>query len=149
MLLRVCSPPSSFFYLRPLHLLTSSSKLQFSPSLRRESRLIPSRSSSSFRRMESSPASSSSQTPVTASETDSLAKDLQNQNLGASVDEGGAKIKRKLEDFNWNHSFVKELPGDPRSDVTSREVIQRMNLLLCGLICSHKVRVFIQFVVEW
>lgn len=80
--------------------------------------------------MESPPASSSSPMSVTASETDSLAKDLQNQNLGA-VDEG-AKIKRKLEDFNWNHSYVKELPGDPRSDVTSREVIQRMNLLLCG-----------------
>ena len=147
MLLRVCSSPSSFFNLRPLHLLTSSPKLPFGrPSLRREFRLIPSRSSSSsssFHRMESPPASSSSQTPVTASETDSLAKDLQNQNLGASVDEGGAKIKRKLEDFNWDHSFVKELPGDPRSDVTSREVNQRMNLLLCGLICNHQVRVFI------
>ncbi|CAF2349121.1 hypothetical protein HID58_039275 [Brassica napus] len=127
MLLRVCSSPSSFFNLRPLHLFTSSPKLPFGrPSLRREFRLIPSRSSSSsssFHRMESPPASSSSQTPVTASETDSLAKDLQNQNLGASVDEGGAKIKRKLEDFNWDHSFVKELPGDPRSDVTSREVL--------------------------
>ena len=127
--MRVCSL-SSFFYLRLLHLLTSSSKLQLSPSLGREFRLIPSRCSYSFRRMESPPASSSSPMSVTASETDSLAKDLQNQNLGA-VDEG-AKIKRKLEDFNWNHSYVKELPGDPRSDVTSREVIQRMNLLLCG-----------------
>lgn len=66
---------------------------------------------------QSPPASSSS-----ASETDSLAKDLQNQNLGAVDDSGGAKIKRKLEDFNWDNSFVKELPGDPRSDVISREV---------------------------
>lgn len=70
--------------------------------------------------MESSPASSSCPTPVTASAADSLAKDLQNQTLG-DVD-GSVKIKRKLEDFNWNHSFVKELPGDPRSDVISREV---------------------------
>ncbi|CAA7039883.1 unnamed protein product [Microthlaspi erraticum] len=119
MLLRVC--PSSFFYLRPLHLFSSSAKIPFCPSLRREFRLSPSRSSSSFRRMESSPASSSSPTPVTASAADSLAKDLHNQTLGA-VDEG-AKIKRRLEDFNWDHSFVKELPGDPRSDVISREVL--------------------------
>ncbi|CAD5331533.1 unnamed protein product [Arabidopsis thaliana] len=71
--------------------------------------------------MESSPASSSSPTPVTDSSADSLAKDLQNQSLGA-VDEG-VKIKKKLEDFNWDHSFVKELPGDPRTDVISREVL--------------------------
>lgn len=70
--------------------------------------------------MESSPASSSSPTPVTDSSADTLAKDLQNQSLGA-VDEG-CKIKKKLEDFNWDHSFVKELPGDPRTDVISREV---------------------------
>ncbi|CAG7886454.1 unnamed protein product [Brassica rapa] len=82
--------------------------------------------------MESPLASSSSQTPVAASETDSLAKDLQNQNLEA-VDEGGAKIKRKLEDFNWDHSFVKELPGDPRSDVTSRESLYPIqSLITCG-----------------
>nr|VDC74005.1 unnamed protein product [Brassica rapa] len=93
--------------------------------------------------MESPLASSSSQTPVAASETDSLAKDLQNQNLEA-VDEGGAKIKRKLEDFNWDHSFVKELPGDPRSDVTSREVIQRMNLLLCEFV-SNSIADYMRF----
>ncbi|KAG7531067.1 hypothetical protein ISN44_Un57g000060, partial [Arabidopsis suecica] len=118
MLLRVCCP-SSFFYLRPLHLFSSTAKVPFCPSLPRQFRLSPSRSSS-FRRMESSPASSSSPTPVTDSSADSLAKDLQNQSLGA-VDEG-VKIKKKLEDFNWDHSFVKELPGDPRTDVISREV---------------------------
>lgn len=126
MLLRVC-PSSFFYYLRPLHLFSFSAttaKFPFCPSLRREFRLSPSRSSSSFRRMESLPASSSSPTPVTDSAADSLAKDLQNQTLGA-VDEAGdaaGNIKRKLEDFNWDHSFVKELPGDPRSDVISREV---------------------------
>ncbi|KAF8118153.1 hypothetical protein N665_0006s0146 [Sinapis alba] len=110
--------PSSFFYLRPLHLFTSSSKFHFCPSLRREVRLISSlssSSSSSFRRMESFPASCSSPTPVTGS------GELQNQTMG-EVDEGD-KIKRKLEEFNWDHSFVKELPGDPRSDVISREVL--------------------------
>ncbi|KAH0931440.1 hypothetical protein HID58_008557 [Brassica napus] len=105
MMLRVC--PSSLFNLRPLHLSTSSTEFPFCPSIRRELRLVPSRSSSSsFRRMESSPAS----------ETDSLGEDMQNQ-----TDEGD-KIKRKLEEFNWDHSFVNELPGDPRSDVISRKV---------------------------
>ncbi|CAN7005433.1 unnamed protein product [Brassica rapa subsp. trilocularis] len=105
MMLRVC--PSSLFNLRPLHLSTSSTEFPFCPSIRRELRLVPSRSSSSsFRRMESSPAS----------ETDSLGEDTQNQ-----TDEGD-KIKRKLEEFNWDHSFVNELPGDPRSDVISRKV---------------------------
>ncbi|KAG2334201.1 hypothetical protein Bca52824_005381 [Brassica carinata] len=114
MSLRVC--PSSLFYLRPLHLFTSSAKFPFYPSLRREFRLVPSRSSSSssFRLMDSSAASSP--TPVTASETDSLGEETQSQ-----TDEGD-KIKRKLEEFNWDHSFVKELPGDPRSDVISRKV---------------------------
>ncbi|XP_010419868.1 PREDICTED: uncharacterized protein LOC104705550 [Camelina sativa] len=122
MLLRVCCP-SSLFNLRPLHLFSSTSKLPFCPSFRRQFRLTrsSSSSSSSFGRMDSSPASSSSPTPVTDSSADSLAKDLQNQTLGA-VDEG-VKVKRKLEDFNWDHSFVKELPGDPRTDVISREVL--------------------------
>ncbi|KAH7689424.1 Protein adenylyltransferase SelO protein [Dioscorea alata] len=28
----------------------------------------------------------------------------------------------KLEELNWDHSFVRELPGDPRTDIISREV---------------------------
>ncbi|KAF3514640.1 hypothetical protein F2Q69_00000517 [Brassica cretica] len=112
MSLRVC--PSSLFHLRPLHLFTSSAKFPFYPSLRREFRFAPSRSSSSsssFRLMDSSAASSPT------SETDSLGEETQSQ-----TDEGD-KIKRKLEEFNWDHSFVKELPGDPRSDVISRKVL--------------------------
>ncbi|KAJ0260862.1 hypothetical protein HA466_0040990 [Hirschfeldia incana] len=106
--LRVC--PSSFFFLRPVYLFNSSSKFPFFPYLRRELQLIPSRSSSSsysFRRMKSTTASS----PL----TDSLGQEVQSQRLGG-------KIKRKLEEFNWDHSFVKELPGDPRTDVISRKV---------------------------
>ncbi|KAJ0714115.1 putative virus capsid protein, alpha-helical [Helianthus annuus] len=30
--------------------------------------------------------------------------------------------KLKLEDLNWDHSFVRELPGDPRTDVIPRQV---------------------------
>lgn len=38
-------------------------------------------------------------------------------------------VKLKLEDLNWDHSFVRELPGDPLTDITSREVvIQRLSL---------------------
>ncbi|CAH8303484.1 unnamed protein product, partial [Eruca vesicaria subsp. sativa] len=106
MMLRVC--PSSCFYFRPLNLFTSSAKFPFCPSLRRELRLVvPSRSSSSsFPRMES----------FSAPETDSLGEDTKNQ-----TDEG-EKIKRELEEFNWDHSFVNELPCDPRTDVISRKV---------------------------
>lgn len=32
-------------------------------------------------------------------------------------------VRRKLEEFNWDHSFVRELPGDPRSDTMPREVL--------------------------
>lgn len=138
MMLRVC--PSSLFNLRPLHLSTSSTEFPFCPSIRRELRLVPSRSSSSsFRRMESSPAS----------ETDSLGEDTQNQ-----TDEGD-KIKRKLEEFNWDHSFVNELPGDPRSDVISRKVITtflwlRLNeeTLFDFILLSKSILVFIWFKLE-
>ncbi|CAH1429425.1 unnamed protein product [Lactuca virosa] len=39
---------------------------------------------------------------------------------GSSED---ARVKLKLEDLNWDHSFVRELPGDPRTDIISREVL--------------------------
>ncbi|XP_076896586.1 uncharacterized protein LOC143549597 [Bidens hawaiensis] len=32
-------------------------------------------------------------------------------------------VKLKLEDLNWDHSFVRELPGDPLTDISSREVL--------------------------
>lgn len=38
-----------------------------------------------------------------------------------SMGEGG--VPRKLEELNWDHSFVRELPGDPRTDAVPREVI--------------------------
>jgi len=37
--------------------------------------------------------------------------------------EGGAGPRRlALEELPWDHSFVRELPGDPRSDAIPREV---------------------------
>ncbi|CAN6453888.1 unnamed protein product [Victoria cruziana] len=39
----------------------------------------------------------------------------------SKVKTGGAN--RTLEDLNWDHSFVRELPGDPRNDAIPREVL--------------------------
>ncbi|KAL6909842.1 hypothetical protein ACP4OV_001501 [Aristida adscensionis] len=36
---------------------------------------------------------------------------------------GGAPLRRALEELAWDHSFVRELPGDPRSDAMPREVL--------------------------
>nr|XP_010943527.1 uncharacterized protein LOC105061237 [Elaeis guineensis] len=38
-----------------------------------------------------------------------------------SIGEEG--VPRKLEELNWDHSFVRELPGDPRTDAIPREVL--------------------------
>ncbi|KAK1356133.1 Selenoprotein O [Heracleum sosnowskyi] len=46
---------------------------------------------------------------------ESVAHDFNKQSLN------GPKLK--LEDFNWDHSFVRELPGDPRTDIIPREVL--------------------------
>lgn len=37
-------------------------------------------------------------------------------------DNGRDPVRLKLEDLNWDHSFVRELPGDPRTDAIPREV---------------------------
>lgn len=70
-------------------------------------------------------SSSSSTTAV-----DSVADDLRNQSLESNDAAGNkndsyctsTRPKLKLEELNWDHSFVRELPGDPRTDVMSREV---------------------------
>lgn len=50
---------------------------------------------------------------------DSVAHDLKNQ----SLDGDDRKTPRlRLEDLNWDHSFVRVLPGDPRTDTIPREV---------------------------
>ncbi|KAJ6804018.1 uncharacterized protein M6B38_186125 [Iris pallida] len=40
-----------------------------------------------------------------------------------SGDGGEDRRWKKLEELNWDHSFVRELPGDPRSDTIPREVL--------------------------
>ena len=41
---------------------------------------------------------------------------------GDAVADPKASLKMRLEEFKWNHSFVRELPGDPRTDDQTREV---------------------------
>lgn len=54
-----------------------------------------------------------------AATVDSVADDLKKQNLkGVEI-----KLKLNLEELNWDNSFVRELPGDPRSDSIPREVL--------------------------
>ena len=63
---------------------------------------------------------------------DSVARDLQNQSLKSddhlhqdgdfSNGNNNKKVRLNLEDLNWDHSFVRELPGDPRTDRFQREV---------------------------
>ncbi|KAI3936289.1 hypothetical protein MKW92_041485 [Papaver armeniacum] len=47
----------------------------------------------------------------------SITDDLKNQSLSEEK-----KLKLKLEDLKWDHSFVRELPGDPRTDTLPRQV---------------------------
>jgi len=43
--------------------------------------------------------------------------------------------KRELEDLNWDNSFVRELPSDPRTDPFPREVSQSVrSFTVCDLI---------------
>lgn len=49
---------------------------------------------------------------------DSVNDELQKQSSSEN-----SRVKLKLEDLNWDHSFVRELPCDPLNDIVSREVI--------------------------
>ncbi|KAK3442440.1 hypothetical protein EUGRSUZ_B02600 [Eucalyptus grandis] len=62
------------------------------------------------------PASASSAAGATV---ESVTRDLRDQSLG---DKDGKRGLR-LEDLNWDHSFVRVLPGDPRTDTFPREVL--------------------------
>lgn len=68
-----------------------------------------------------------SSSPEPTVSIDSLSDDFKNQNLGA---DGGlhdknstSKGKLTLADLNWDHSFVRELPGDSRTDTIPRQVL--------------------------
>lgn len=70
-----------------------------------------------------------SPSPDLVASVDSVADDLKNQSLGSDDGNDRKKHRLKLEDLNWDHSFVRELPGDPRTDKIPREVS-----LLCFLV---------------
>ena len=60
------------------------------------------------------------------SSVEQLSEDFKNQKLTHDSN----RTKLKLEELNWDHSFVRELPGDPRSDNIPRQVC------LCNSLCS-------------
>ncbi|KAJ9164415.1 hypothetical protein P3X46_023993 [Hevea brasiliensis] len=72
-----------------------------------------------------------SSSPEAIASVDSLTDNFKNQSLGAddslhdkndhSSNNNTSKDKYTLEDLNWDHSFVTELPGDPRTDNIPRQ----------------------------
>jgi hypothetical protein len=58
---------------------------------------------------------------------DSVAHDLKNQSLGG---DDTKTLGLRLEDLNWDHSFVRALPGDPRTDTIPREVEEKKRFFI-------------------
>jgi hypothetical protein len=58
---------------------------------------------------------------------DSVAQDLKNQSLGG---DDTKTLGLRLEDLNWDHSFVRALPGDPRTDTIPREVEEKKRFFI-------------------
>lgn len=75
----------------------------------------------------SAPSSSAMDSPSIAA-VDSVADDLRNKTFISTNNDSNNNsnknkgVKLKLEELNWDHSFVRELPGDPRTDIMPREV---------------------------
>ncbi|KAL9258496.1 adenylyltransferase SelO-like protein [Drosera capensis] len=72
----------------------------------------------------------STSTAAAAASLEGIADGLKNQSLNCVDDEGdrgvGVDVKRNnrssLEELSWDHSFVRELPGDRRTDSIPRQV---------------------------
>ncbi|KAH1067190.1 hypothetical protein J1N35_032177 [Gossypium stocksii] len=66
--------------------------------------------------------------PTSSLSVDSVADSLKSQSLREegndriNKESKNKKVKLSLEDLNWDHSFVRELPGDPQSDSIPRQV---------------------------
>ncbi|XP_034687630.1 protein adenylyltransferase SelO [Vitis riparia] len=101
-----CPIFSPFFRSRPSLCSKLSRSFHFRPGVSSESAFSPSRS------MEASPSADAAPT------VESLADGLRNQRLGSEN-----RVLLRLEDLNWDHSFVHELPGDPRTDPIPRQVL--------------------------
>lgn len=72
-----------------------------------------------------------SSSPSAKASIGSIAEDLKNKRLGDTdgvnnvLKDGNfcqSRVKLKLEELNWDHSFVRELPGDTRTDLLPRQV---------------------------
>ncbi|KAH1108873.1 hypothetical protein J1N35_012641 [Gossypium stocksii] len=119
-LLSLSSSSITSLCLRPF--LPSSPKSPFYPSLACHV------STGGNLRMDSTSPDPSSSSSVSV---DSVADGLKNQSLrehdiGNNSNMNNENKKNNgnlsLEDLNWDHSFVRELPGDPRSDLIPRQV---------------------------
>ncbi|PRQ35352.1 hypothetical protein RchiOBHm_Chr5g0079041 [Rosa chinensis] len=62
--------------------------------------------------------------PPTEASVDAVTRNLRNQSLVADGGNNALRARLKLEDLNWDNSFVRELPGDPRTDTFPREVLR-------------------------
>ncbi|XP_065865675.1 uncharacterized protein [Euphorbia lathyris] len=121
-LLSASSTPSSSFF-----------NYRFCPSSFLKSHLYPQRSlicgiSRSTSSSSSGSVSMDSSSPVAALSVDSVTDDFKNQSLVSDdvtdVDNVNGKTKLGLEDLNWDNSFVRELPGDSRTDSIPRQVFR-------------------------
>ncbi|XVE60075.1 hypothetical protein DITRI_Ditri05aG0097500 [Diplodiscus trichospermus] len=112
-LLSLSSSSLTSLCLRPF--LPSSPKFLFSPSL-----LLQPRFSLACRVSTGGSLGMDSPSPYPPSSlsVDSVADGLKNQSLREQEN-----VRLSLEDLNWDHSFVRELPGDPRSDSIPRQVL--------------------------
>ncbi|XP_060174161.1 uncharacterized protein LOC132604606 [Lycium barbarum] len=61
--------------------------------------------------------------PTMATSMDSVLDDLKKQNL-KGTENVNIRSKLSLEELNWDNSFVRELPGDPRNDNIPRQVLR-------------------------
>lgn len=68
-----------------------------------------------------------------AGAVESVTRDLRDQ----SLEDKGRKKGLKLEDLSWDHSFVRELPGDPRTDTFPREVWVFASCFRCLILVAH------------
>ncbi|KAK6937063.1 Protein adenylyltransferase SelO [Dillenia turbinata] len=122
-LTRTASSSVSLFSLSFLFSLSSSSFL------RRRNRLhsppatscFPPLACASRARLSSSMDAADKDSTMTSTTIESVTDGLRNQSLDSDGD--GVRVKKQLEDLNWDHSFVRELPGDPRIDIIPRQVL--------------------------
>ncbi|EEF48836.1 protein adenylyltransferase SelO [Ricinus communis] len=72
-------------------------------------------------------SSGSPEAASTMSVVDSVTNDFKNQSLrdddNNNKNNTTSKVKSSLDDLNWDHSFVRELPGDSRTDTIPRQVL--------------------------